>query len=61
MRFGYPNDPLTDFGVGVGSIAKLLPIIKPTASDYVVYGCKGPLRMVQMTVLHAFWIIAAWT
>ncbi|HKG80635.1 MAG TPA: hypothetical protein VKA78_14470 [Pyrinomonadaceae bacterium] len=59
VRFGYPKDPLTQIRAASGSITKLLPVLKPAASDYVVDGCKCPLGMIQMTVQHAGWIIAA--
>jgi hypothetical protein len=53
VRFGHPKDPLADIHPAGRSVAKLFPIIKPTTSDYVVDGCKCPLRMIQMTVQHA--------
>ena len=46
VRFGYPKDPLFDVRASRGSIAKLLPVIKPPASDDVVDCCKCPLRMI---------------
>ena len=58
VRFGYPKNPLPDIRAARGSIAKLLPVIKPTASDYVVDCRKCPLRMIQTTVQHALEIIA---
>ncbi len=51
---GYAKDPLSDLRTVRGSVAKLFPVIKPTTSNYVVYRCKCPLRMIQMTVQHAF-------
>ena len=53
VRFGNPKDPLSDILAIRGSIAKLLPVIEPTASDYVVDCSKCPLKMIQMTVQHA--------
>jgi len=53
MMFDYSKDPLLNVSATRGNIAQLLPIIKPTASDYVVDCRKCPLGMVQMTVQHA--------
>ncbi|HJS23485.1 MAG TPA: hypothetical protein VJ751_03880 [Pyrinomonadaceae bacterium] len=54
MRLGYPKDPLLDIFAALGCVTKLLPVIKPPASNYVVDCSKCPLRMIQMTVQHAF-------
>ena len=50
MRLGNPKNPLLDVFAARSHIAKLLPIIKPTASDYVIDSGKCPLRMIQMTM-----------
>lgn len=54
VRFRNPKDPLLNIKALRSSVAQLLPIIKPTARDYVVDCRKCPLRMIQMTVQHAF-------
>jgi len=36
VRFGYPKNPFADVSAAVSCVAKLLPIVEPTASDYVV-------------------------
>ena len=46
VRLGYPKDPLLNIFAARGSVAKLLPVIKPTASDDVVYCGKCPLGMI---------------
>jgi len=45
-RLGHPNDSLSDLSATLGSIAKPLPVIKPTASDYVIDCGKCPFRMI---------------
>ena len=52
VRLGDPKDPLLNVFAGRRCVAKLLPVIKPPASNYVVDRCKCPFRMVQMTVQH---------
>jgi len=53
MRFGYSKDPFANIRVVRSGIAELLPVVKPTTSNYVVYRCQCPPRMIQMTVQHA--------
>ncbi|MCA1576681.1 MAG: hypothetical protein LC794_04875 [Acidobacteria bacterium] len=52
MRLTYAKNPLSDFRATRGSVAQLLPVIKPTARDDVVDRRKCPLRVIQMTVQH---------
>jgi hypothetical protein len=59
-RFGDAEDLVADFCVAGGRVAKLFPVIKPAARDYVVDGSKCPAGMVQVTMQHASRIIAAW-
>jgi hypothetical protein len=60
VRFGNPKDSLSDFRTAGSRIAKLFPVIKPAASDYIVDRCKCPFRVSQMTVQHSFWSISRW-
>ncbi|HEX6045627.1 MAG TPA: hypothetical protein VFZ22_14135 [Pyrinomonadaceae bacterium] len=53
MRFRHAKNPLSNLGLACSSIPKLLPVIEPPASDYVVDRCECPVRMIQMTVPHA--------
>ena len=53
VRFGHTKDSLPDVRAARGSVAKLLPVIQPAASDDIVYCGKCPIGVVQMTVQHA--------
>src|SRR5829696_1849716 len=53
VRLGYPKNTLLNVFAVRRCVAKLLPVIKPPASNYVVDCCKCPLRMIQMTVQHS--------
>lgn len=58
VGFGHSQNSFLDVGPVRGRIAKLLPVIKPTASDHVVDCGKCPVGMIQMTVQHCDRIIA---
>ena len=55
---GYPKDTLANVRAACCSIAQLFPVIKLTASDYVVDCGKCPVRMIQMSMQHSPRIIA---
>src|ERR1041385_661798 len=59
VRFGHSKNPLADVRARRGDITQFFPVIEPTTSDHVVDRGERPVGMIQVTVQHAGWIIAA--
>ena len=53
VRLGYAKDAVSDFRLMRSGVAKLLPVIEPAASDYVIDRCKCPIRMIEVAMQHA--------
>jgi hypothetical protein len=53
MRRADSKDSVTDLRAPGRSIAKLLPVVKPAACDYVIYRGQCPVGMIQVTMQHA--------